>query len=342
MRSGGEQGLLSVAFHPQFAKNQRFFVDYTDVNGNTRVVEYRSNAAGTQALTRTRKQWLFVAQPYENHNGGQVAFGPDGRLYVGMGDGGSGGDPQNRAQNMGTLLGKLVRINVAVSKPNPQIAALGVRNPWRFSFDRANGDLYMADVGQNAWEEIDWVPRAQLTRARELRLGRIRGTRAVRVEGTEPARAPGLPRPRVRARRRVLGHGRLRLSRVGGTRGPGAVLLRGLLHGDDLVARDVGRPRDRRAPRGHAGRKPLELRPGRPRRAVRDVARRTRLPPRALAALSWVKARTASPSDTPPAIALLERGAGSPTRAVQAVGTRLLAGSAAVWTLRRLPRRARA
>ena len=161
VRSGGEQGLLSVAFHPQFAKNQRFFVNYTDVNGHTRVVEYRSNAAGTQALTRTRKQWLFVAQPYENHNGGQVAFGPDGRLYVGMGDGGSGGDPQNRAQNMGTLLGKLVRINVAVSKPNPQIAALGVRNPWRFSFDRANGDLYMADVGQNAWEEIDWVPRAQ-------------------------------------------------------------------------------------------------------------------------------------------------------------------------------------
>jgi glucose/arabinose dehydrogenase len=134
VRSGGEQGLLSVAFHPQFAKNKRFFVDYTDVNGHTRVVEYRSNAAGTQALTRTRKQWLFVAQPYANHNGGQVAFGPDGRLYVGMG----------------------------VSKPNPQIAALGTRNPWRFSFDRANGDLYLADVGQNAWEEIDWLPRAQL------------------------------------------------------------------------------------------------------------------------------------------------------------------------------------
>jgi glucose/arabinose dehydrogenase len=163
VRSGGEQGLLSVAFHPQFGKNKRFFVDYTDVNGHTRVVEYRSNAAGTQALTRTRKQWLFVAQPYANHNGGQVAFGPDGRLYVGMGDGGSGGDPQNRAQNMGTLLGKLVRINVGVSKPNPQIAALGTRNPWRFSFDRANGDLYLADVGQNAWEEIDWLPRAQLT-----------------------------------------------------------------------------------------------------------------------------------------------------------------------------------
>ena len=134
----------------RFAKNKRFFVNYTDVNGNTRVVEYRSNAAGTQALTRTRKQWLFVAQPYENHNGGQVAFGPDGRLYVGMGDGGSGGDPQNRAQNKGTLHGKHVRNNVAVTKPNPQIAALGERNPRRFSIDRANGDHYMADDGQNA------------------------------------------------------------------------------------------------------------------------------------------------------------------------------------------------
>ena len=184
VRSGGEQGLLSVAFHPQFARNHRFFVDYTDVNGHTRVVEYRSNAAGTQALTRTRKQWLFVPQPYENHNGGQVAFGPDGRLWVGMGDGGSGGDPQNRAQNMGTLLGKLVRINVAVSKPNPQIVALGVRNPWRFSFDRANGDLYMADVGQNAWEEIDWVPRAQVTQLANFGWDAYEGR--ARFESKEP------------------------------------------------------------------------------------------------------------------------------------------------------------
>ena len=92
-------------------------MDYTDTNGNTRVAEYRANAAGTQALLRTRKQWLFVAQPYPNHNGGQLAFGRDGRLYVGMGDGGAGGDPQDRAQSMGTLLGKLVRINVAAARP---------------------------------------------------------------------------------------------------------------------------------------------------------------------------------------------------------------------------------
>ena len=162
VRSGGEQGLLSIAFHPRFASNRRFFVDYTDVNGNTRVVEYRANAAGTRALLRTRKQWLAVAQPYSNHNGGQLAFGPDGRLYVGMGDGGAGGDPENRAQNLGSRLGKLLRFNVAVARPRPQIASLGLRNPWRFSFDRANGDLYIADVGQNAWEEIDYVPRARI------------------------------------------------------------------------------------------------------------------------------------------------------------------------------------
>ena len=162
--AGGERGLLSVAFHPRYASNRRFYVDYTDVNGHTRVVEYRANRAGTAALTRTARRLLFVRQPYQNHNGGQLVFGPDGRLYVGMGDGGAGGDPENRAQNMSTLLGKLVTLNVAVRRPRPQIAALGLRNPWRFSFDRANGDLYIADVGQNAWEEINYVPRASAGR----------------------------------------------------------------------------------------------------------------------------------------------------------------------------------
>jgi glucose/arabinose dehydrogenase len=162
VRSGGEQGLLSVAFHPAYARNRRFYVNYTDRNGDTRVVEYRANRAGTTALPATARQLLFVKQPYANHNGGQLAFGPDGRLYVGMGDGGSGGDPENRAQNMRELLGKLLRLNVASARPSPQIAALGLRNPWRFSFDRANGDLYLADVGQGAWEEVDYVPRRRL------------------------------------------------------------------------------------------------------------------------------------------------------------------------------------
>ncbi|MGH3103281.1 MAG: PQQ-dependent sugar dehydrogenase [Gaiellaceae bacterium] len=157
VQSGGEQGLLSVAFHPNYARNRLFYVDYTDVNGDTRVVEYRSN--GTRALLATRRQLLFVAQPYPNHNGGQLVFGPDGKLYVGMGDGGSGGDPENRAQNLGSLLGKLLTIDVNRRGAKPQLAAIGLRNPWRFSFDRANGDLYVGDVGQNAREEIDYVRR---------------------------------------------------------------------------------------------------------------------------------------------------------------------------------------
>jgi glucose/arabinose dehydrogenase len=158
--SGGEQGLLSVAFHPNYAKNRRFYVDYTDRNGDTRVVEYRSDKAGTRALPGTRRQLLAIDQPYANHNGGQLAFGPDGLLYVGMGDGGSGGDPENRAQNLSSLLGKLLKIDAARRGARPVIAAYGLRNPWRFSFDRANGDLWIGDVGQNAWEEIDHTPRS--------------------------------------------------------------------------------------------------------------------------------------------------------------------------------------
>jgi glucose/arabinose dehydrogenase len=155
--SGGEQGLLSVAFHPNYGENRRLYVNYTDRNGDTRVVEFRSD--GERALLDTARQLLFVEQPYANHNGGLVAFGPDGKLYVGMGDGGSGGDPENRAQNLGTLLGKLVSIDVDRPGAEPQIEALGLRNPWRFSWDRATRDLYIGDVGQNAWEEIDYLRR---------------------------------------------------------------------------------------------------------------------------------------------------------------------------------------
>ena len=155
VRAGGEQGLLSVAFHPNYASNRRFYVNYTDRDGHTNVVEYRSD--GTRGIPGSARRLLFVRQPYSNHNGGQVAFGPDGRLYVGMGDGGAGGDPENRAQNMGTLLGKLVSINVATR--GAKIEALGLRNPWRFSFDRRTGDLWIGDVGQSAWEEVDFLPR---------------------------------------------------------------------------------------------------------------------------------------------------------------------------------------
>jgi glucose/arabinose dehydrogenase len=156
VRSGGEQGLLSVAFHPKYRTNHKFYVDYTDLNGDTRVMEYRSN--GSSATGRIR-QLLFVKQPYANHNGGQLQFGPDGKLYVGMGDGGSGGDPEDRAQNLSERLGKLLTVDVNARRPRIAIAGYGLRNPWRFSFDKS-GNLYIGDVGQNEWEEIDYTPRS--------------------------------------------------------------------------------------------------------------------------------------------------------------------------------------
>jgi glucose/arabinose dehydrogenase len=154
VRSGGEQGLLSVAFSPKYASDHRFYVDYTDLNGDTRVVEYRSD--GSKAIPSSARQLLFVKQPYANHNGGQLQFDKQGFLYVGMGDGGSGGDPEDRAQNLGVQLGKLLRINPLRPGLHWQIVGYGLRNPWRFSFDRANGNLWIGDVGQGAWEEIDY------------------------------------------------------------------------------------------------------------------------------------------------------------------------------------------
>jgi glucose/arabinose dehydrogenase len=159
--SGGEQGLLSIAFHPSYARNHRFYVNYTDRSGNTRVVEFRSRNG--RAVKSTARQLLFVRQPYANHNGGELQFDSGGMLYVGMGDGGSAGDPGNRAQNMSQRLGKLLRINPLRRGAKWQVVGLGLRNPWRFSFDRASGDLYIGDVGQGEWEEIDYRPRAQIS-----------------------------------------------------------------------------------------------------------------------------------------------------------------------------------
>ena len=154
--SGGEQGLLGLAFHPRYGRNHLFYVDYTDKNGDTRIVEYRSD--GRKAVKRVR-QLLFLADPYSNHNGGNLVFGPDGRLYSGMGDAGAGGDPENRAQNPRSRFGKLLALNVNKRGAKWQMVALGLRNPWRFSFDRATGALYIGDVGQNSFEEIDYTPR---------------------------------------------------------------------------------------------------------------------------------------------------------------------------------------
>jgi glucose/arabinose dehydrogenase len=167
--SGGEQGLLSLAFHPAYATNGFVYVDYTDTSGDTHVVRYHATSP-TAVDTSTATPILFVDQPYANHNGGLVTFGPDGMLYVGLGDGGSGGDPDGNGQNRATLLGTILRLDVdggspyAIPADNPfvgqagvraEIWAYGLRNPWRFSFDRATGDLYVADVGQSEREEVD-------------------------------------------------------------------------------------------------------------------------------------------------------------------------------------------
>jgi hypothetical protein len=165
--TGNEQGLFSLAFHPQYAANGLFYVNFTNENGDTRVARYTVTGNANVADPGSRKVILAIDQPFGNHNGGQIAFGPDGMLYVGMGDGGSGGDPLGHGQNLNTLLGALLRIDVdggdpyAVPGDNPfgdEIWGFGLRNPWRFSFDAPSAMIYIGDVGQNAWEEVNVAP----------------------------------------------------------------------------------------------------------------------------------------------------------------------------------------
>lgn len=177
---GSEQGLLGLAFHPDYAENGQFFINYTDLDGNTSIDRYRvSDDDPNLADPESGEQLLFVEQPFRNHNGGQLAFGPDGFLYIALGDGGSGGDPQNNGQNPATLLGGILRIDIdsptgdlAYGIPSdnpfadgadgaPEVYIYGLRNPWRFSFDRETGDLYIADVGQNGMEEITMLPTGE-------------------------------------------------------------------------------------------------------------------------------------------------------------------------------------
>jgi glucose/arabinose dehydrogenase len=170
-----EQGLLSVAFHPNYGENGRFFVYYTDTDGDTVVARYQvSDDDPNQANPDSALVLLTQSQPYGNHNGGLLKFGPDGYLYIGLGDGGYANDPLLAGQDTATLLGKLLRLDVdfnesgyAIPANNPfvndeaarnEIWAYGLRNPWRFSFDRLTGDLYIADVGQNIWEEVHFQP----------------------------------------------------------------------------------------------------------------------------------------------------------------------------------------
>jgi glucose/arabinose dehydrogenase len=169
---GGEQGLLGLTFSPDGTK---LYVDYTDTKGDTRVVEYAFDPTNSAADRTTRREILFVDQPFPNHNGGQVIFGPDGLLYIGLGDGGGQRDPDGRGQDLSTLLAKVLRIDptpspngpytvpsdnpfVGRSNARPETWAWGLRNPWRFTWDRQTDDLWIADVGQDKWEEVDFLP----------------------------------------------------------------------------------------------------------------------------------------------------------------------------------------
>ncbi len=180
VRAGGEEGLLSIAFDPRYRKNGRFFVYYTNRKGDIEVDSFkRQRRSATRARRRSRRKVIVVPHPvHSNHNGGQLQFGPDGLLYAGTGDGGGSGDPERTAQDLSSLLGKLLRIDPAAKRGEPysipadnphaedddaraEIVAHGLRNPWRFSFDAPTGDLTIGDVGQNAVEEVNHVSRSR-------------------------------------------------------------------------------------------------------------------------------------------------------------------------------------
>jgi glucose/arabinose dehydrogenase len=168
--TGSEQGLLGLAFTPDYGTSGGFVVHYTNTDGNTRVSLFRVSPDPDRADVETEALLFSAVQPFSNHNGGQILFGPDGYLYLGLGDGGSAGDPQGRAQDLAEPLGSILRLDVRAGAPatpppdnpfvgtsgaSPEIWSYGLRNPWRFSFDRSTGDLYIGDVGQGAWEEVD-------------------------------------------------------------------------------------------------------------------------------------------------------------------------------------------
>ncbi len=158
LASGNEQGLLGLAFHPRFAENGKLYVNYTSKDMTTHVVEYKVSATDPDTVDpKSKRELISIEQPYSNHNGGNVVFGPDGKLYVGMGDGGAANDPHGNGQNDKALLGKLLRFDADAASPAPEIVHKGLRNPWRFSFDAKTGDLYIGDVGPNLWEYVHAV-----------------------------------------------------------------------------------------------------------------------------------------------------------------------------------------
>lgn len=204
---GSEQGLLSIAFAPDYEDSGLLYVDYTDTEGNTRVVEYQASDDGEAVDEGSARELLSVEQPYDNHNGGLVLFGPDDLLYIGLGDGGAGGDPERRGQDLSTPLGKILRIDPRPSGDEPYgipddnpfadqegalpaILAYGLRNPWRFSFDPDTGDLWIGDVGQDSLEEIDVATRSELSSGLNFGWSAFEGTERFNDDQDAPGAIP--------------------------------------------------------------------------------------------------------------------------------------------------------
>ena len=179
--TGTEQGLLGIAFHPGFTANRRLYLHWTDRAGDTRVAEFRANAGGRRIVSRPARRLLHVHQPEENHNGGHLAFGPDGRMYLGLGDGGGAFDPRGTAQDPRQPLGKLLALDVDRGARRWEVVLTGLRNPWRFAFDNALGEVWIGDVGQDQIEEVDRVPLEPDEPPKNLGWSVYEGTR--RLEG---------------------------------------------------------------------------------------------------------------------------------------------------------------
>lgn len=232
--AGGEQGLLGLAFHPRYADTGWLFVDYTDLAGDTVVSRFQVSADPQRADPASERVLLRIPQPFVNHNGGQLAFAPDGRLVIATGDGGSGYDPQCNGQKLDVLLGKLLRLDVdagsaappyhsipadnpfvGAAGARPEIWSYGLRNPWRFSFDRATGDLYVADVGQGLEEEIDFRPAAQAG-GENFGWKVMEGTLCTGRSAGCPSEPPGCNSPELTDPVLVYDHGGGRCSVTGG------------------------------------------------------------------------------------------------------------------------------
>jgi glucose/arabinose dehydrogenase len=192
---GAEQGLLGIAFDPNFAVSRRLFLHWSDPRGDTRVAELRMRADGRAIVPRPVRELLRVDQPEPNHNGGQLAFGPDGRLYLGLGDGGGAFDPRRNAQDPESKLGKLLSVDVDAPEPDWRVELIGLRNPWRFSFDLALGEVWIADVGQDQVEEIDRVLLEPDEPPKNLGWSAFEGDRPVTEEGEHPLHAGDLVWP---------------------------------------------------------------------------------------------------------------------------------------------------